>query len=486
MARLRFFITLYFFLSICLSGNTQTPDVVSTFLRQNSMKGCTFACSVREISTGKDFCAFQEDVQVTPASVMKIVTTATALEILGGDFRYATSLAYDGNIIDGTLHGNIYIVGSGDPTLGSSHFAPESKTFVNTWVKAVRDLGIREIDGAVISDESIFDTEGVSPKWLFEDLGNYYGAGSYGISVFDNQYKLLLRTVSRGKPQIIGTQPSGVVEKFHNYLVSASVRTDSCYISGAPFSGERFLYGVVPAGKNNHAIKGDIPDPPLFLARYLSDELEKNGITVKQPATCYRLLQESGKWQINDRKEFVTTYSPPLSRIIEVTNHASHNLFADALLKTIGLRYRPREGEFLSSFSKGIRVVADFWKSKGLDVSGLYLYDGSGLSPADKMSAGFLTKLLCYMANQSSESETFLNSLPLAGEEGSVRNFLKGSVLQGSAKLKSGSMSCVRAYAGYVDRGGKRYAVAFFLNQYNGSSWQAMKAMEKLIEEIFR
>ena len=176
-------------------------------------------CAIRDLSTGETLCAYQESLQITPASVLKLVTTATALELLGSDYRFPTTLAYDGHIADGTLHGNLYIIGSGDPTLGSSHFS-QSTDFLEKWENAIRSAGIRRVEGAVIADERIFDTEGISPKWVYEDLGSYYGAGSYGISVFDNLYRLTLRTVG-GKVRVVGTSPEGAVAKFHNYLRSA-------------------------------------------------------------------------------------------------------------------------------------------------------------------------------------------------------------------------------------------------------------------------
>lgn len=153
----------------------------------------------------------------------------------------------------------------------------------------------------------------------------------------------------------------------------------------------------------------------------------------------------------------MTTYSPTLKEIAGVTNHVSHNLFADALVKTVGLQYTPRKNEVISSFGRGVRVVAAHWDRKGLDVFPLRMHDGSGLAPADKVSAEFIADLLVYMATKSDYAEAFIESLPQAGIEGSVRNFLKGSGLQGKARLKSGGITGVRSYAGYITK--RRQAV---------------------------
>jgi len=418
--------------------------------------------------------------------VLKTVATATALEILGEDYRYPTTLEYDGILENGTLEGNLYIKGSGDPSLGSSHFAPGQNKFLSTWIAALQKAGIKHITGSVISDESIFDTEGVSIKWLREDMGNYYAPGSYGISIFDNMYKLSLQTGAAGtRPVLKGTEPDIPFIRFKNYLKAAPVSSDSAYIIGAPLDDVRYLYGVLPANREAYVLKGDIPDPALYLARYLTDQLQQKGIRVDGSPSCYRIEVEENRWKKGERKEIVTTYSPTLREIASVCNHVSHNLYADALVKTVGLQYKPRRNEMISSFGRGVQVVKEYWEKKGLDVFPLRMNDGSGLAPADKVSAGFMGELLVYMATESAVSDAFIASLPQAGIEGSVRNFLKGSKLQGKARLKSGGITGVRSYAGYITKDGKTYAVAVFSNNYSCSMSRMTGALEKLLLQLF-
>jgi len=417
---------------------------------------------------------------------LKTVATATALEILGEDYRYPTTLEYDGILENGTLEGNLYIKGSGDPSLGSSHFAPGQNKFLSTWIAALQKAGIKHITGSVISDESIFDTEGVSIKWLREDMGNYYAPGSYGISIFDNMYKLSLQTGAAGtRPVLKGTEPDIPFIRFKNYLKAAPVSSDSAYIIGAPLDDVRYLYGVLPANREAYVLKGDIPDPALYLARYLTDQLQQKGIRVDGSPSCYRIEVEENRWKKGERKEIVTTYSPTLREIASICNHVSHNLYADALVKTVGLQYKPRRNEMISSFGRGVQVVKEYWEKKGLDVFPLRMNDGSGLAPADKVSAGFMGELLVYMATESAVSDAFIASLPQAGIEGSVRNFLKGSKLQGKAHLKSGGITGVRSYAGYITKDGRTYAVAVFSNNYSCPMSRMTRALEKLLLQLF-
>lgn len=475
-------------LLICLHllAGAQTPAPVKWLLQAPYMRGASFSLVVKDVQEGRTVYSYDTDRLQSPASVLKTVATATALEILGEDYRYPTTLEYDGILENGTLEGNLYIKGSGDPSLGSSHFAPGQNKFLSTWIAALQKAGIKHITGSVISDESIFDTEGVSIKWLREDMGNYYAPGSYGISIFDNMYKLSLQTGAAGtRPVLKGTEPDIPFIRFKNYLKAAPVSSDSAYIIGAPLDDVRYLYGVLPANREAYVLKGDIPDPALYLARYLTDQLQQKGIRVDGSPSCYRIEVEENRWKKGERKEIVTTYSPTLREIASVCNHVSHNLYADALVKTVGLQYKPRRNEMISSFGRGVQVVKEYWEKKGLDVFPLRMNDGSGLAPADKVSVGFMGELLVYMATESAVSEAFIASLPQAGIEGSVRNFLKGSKLQGKAHLKSGGITGVRSYAGYITKDGRTYAVAVFSNNYSCPMSRMTRALEKLLLQLF-
>lgn len=473
-------------LCLHLLAGAQTPAPVKWLLQAPYMRGASFSLVVKDVQEGKTVYSYDTDRLQSPASVLKTVATATALEILGEDYRYPTTLEYDGILENGTLEGNLYIKGSGDPSLGSSHFALGQNKFLSTWIAALQKAGIKHITGSVISDESIFDTEGVSIKWLREDMGNYYAPGSYGISIFDNMYKLSLQTGAAGtRPVLKGTEPDIPFIRFKNYLKAAPVSSDSAYIIGAPLDDVRYLYGVLPANREAYVLKGDIPDPALYLARYLTDQLQQKGIRVDGSPSCYRIEVEENRWKKGERKEIVTTYSPTLREIASVCNHVSHNLYADALVKTVGLQYKPRRNEMISSFGRGVQVVKEYWEKKGLDVFPLRMNDGSGLAPADKVSAGFMGELLVYMATESAVSDAFIASLPQAGIEGSVRNFLKGSKLQGKAHLKSGGITGVRSYAGYITKDGKTYAVAVFSNNYSCPMSRMTRALEKLLLQLF-
>jgi len=469
-----------------LQAVAQIPQPFRLFMQKPALKGASVSFMVKEVHSGTILYSYEPDKEMTPASVMKTVTTATALEILGEDFRFETSVLYDGEIHDGVLNGNLYIYGSGDPTLNSSELETPKDSMLVLWTLAIKQAGIQQITGRVITDESIFDTEGVSMKWMREDIGSGYGQGSYGLNIFDNRYTLFVKTGAAGtQPTLLSTDPAMPLLQFYNYLKTSPVPSDSSYVIGLPFSNERYLYGVLRTNQSRARITGDIPDPALYLAQYVTDYLTSNGIEIENNPSCYRLLSQMGEWQQTDRKQLITTYSPPLKEIVRMTNFVSHNLFADVMLKTLGLRYQSNRPEMVSSFEKGVSMVKDYWNSKGLNTSSLWIFDGSGLAITNKVSADFLCDLYIYMAAKSGMSGSYMESLPQPGLEGTVRNMLRGSSLQGRTRLKSGSMSRVLCYGGYITQNDKQYAVAILINNYTGQQNIMRGAIEELLLAVF-
>ena len=473
------------FLLFLFPEKAYTNPAIERFLSASYMKGASISLMIKDIGSDSVIYSYDAEREVIPASVMKIVTTATALEVLGENFRYETAIMYDGEITGDTLHGNLYIRGSGDPTIGSVDMGRDRDKIICEWVKAVKDAGVHNIAGAVIADESIFDTEGISMKWMREDLGSYYGQGCYGLNVYDNRYSLFLNTGEPGNtPVINGCEPHIPSILFRNYLKTTTAKRDSSYIVGLPYSNERYLYGIIPANRSEYKLRGDIPDPALFLAQYVTQLLNDEQITVTGDPMCYRILSQEGKWVQQDKKMLITTYSPPLKEIVRITNYVSNNLYADAILKTMGLKYN--SDEVMSSFDKGIKVINKHWEEKGIKTSSLWMFDGSGLAATDKLTADFLCKLLSYMSTKSAVSKSFTESIPKAGMNGTVENMLKGSELEGKARLKSGSMSRVRSYAGYVTKDSKEYVVAIIVNNFSCQQAQMKIDIERLFLSLLK
>ncbi|MDR2474638.1 MAG: D-alanyl-D-alanine carboxypeptidase/D-alanyl-D-alanine-endopeptidase [Bacteroidales bacterium] len=470
---------LLFFLALSLHTSYQAAAQqasINRFVQTEGMETSGVAVAIVDVKTGTTVASYNPDRLLTPASVLKVVTTATALEVLGSHFQIATRLQYAGDIdIDGILHGDLYIQGGGDPTLGSEFVGLNRDDFLKTCLTALQKSGIKQVAGRIIADETCFDQAGISPKWLKEDLGNSYAAGSYGISYADNTYRLFLAPGKAGAtPDILRTEPDIPYINFSNFLEIKN--KDSAFIYGIPFHNERWLMGYIPERKTEYELKGDIPDPPFFLAASLRKMLIHSGIPVSGEATTFRRLTPTGDFQTDGRTTVCTCFSPPLTDIIRETNVKSNNLYADHLLKLIALTVNPQ-----ASFERGVDAVKKFWKSNNLDMTKVVMYDGSGLSPVNRLSPAFVTQLLAYMSEKSKYATDFYTSLPLAGKEGTVRNFLKNTRLEEKIPLKSGSMTNVQCYAGYFDKDGKRYAFCIMANDYLIPRNKLQKAIEKMM-----
>ena len=460
---------LFFFLFFCLSAFAQNP--VSVFIDNNLHRNANISISVNDLKTNKAVLTFRSGNATIPASTMKLVTTAAALELLGAGYQFTTTLQTDGSITpDSILNGNLYIHGSGDPTLGSSKLG--NAAFLTDWVTAVRKAGIRQINGDVIADATALDTEGVNPKWLWEDIGNYFAAGAYGIAYKDNTFEMELKSGAAGTtPEIIKITPSIPELTFKNYLKSTAIRFDSAYFYGAPSDNQRSIYGEIPANKPVFRIKGDIPRPGLVLARDFLWKLKSAGISVSGKAT--------DEVPSGNRKVIYTHKSPFLSEMIKEINQNSNNHYAEHLFRHLAL-----QGGKPASSTDAAKRISRFWQSKGLPVSELYQYDGSGLSPVNAVSANFLVSLLTYM-DKSKNSTIFKSSLPVAGKSGTLTNFLKNTALDGKVQAKSGTFNRVKSYAGYISSNGKQFAFAIIVNNPNASSLSATtKKMEEFLLSI--
>jgi D-alanyl-D-alanine carboxypeptidase/D-alanyl-D-alanine-endopeptidase (penicillin-binding protein 4) len=470
----KLFVLLWFAGQACLLP-AQDHSAINTFVRHPSLKYAGIGINLVDVATGKTLCSHHADLSLCPASTLKVLTTATALEMFGPEYTFSTDISYTGFInAQGTLVGDLLITGSGDPTLGSSCFHGNNhnpEAFLQQWLVAVKKSGIKTIAGNIVVVDDLYGYEGVSNRWMWGDLGNYYAAPTYGVSIFDNTYKVYFKTgVPQSTPEILYTIPEIPELVFENHLKTAANSSDSAYIYGIPFSGERRLYGTVPANKASFFIKGNIPDPGMLLAQTFAAYLKGNGINVSGDPVTARLKNSFQKEEIHP---LYTHRGNSLQEIIQVTNFHSNNHFAEHLFHKIGWDQAQAATTHVPTLAA--QRIRMFWQQKGVDMQGLFQYDGSGLSDANAISASTLTSLLVYMQKQSSYADIFYQSLPLAGKEGTVKSFLRETRLEGNARIKSGSISKIHAYAGYFEKNGKRYAFAVLVNNFTGNR-SALKA----------
>ena len=445
-----------------ISANKKSK-AIDEFVNSKVLEHGNLSFYAIDIQTGKVIDSYREESALIPASVLKILTSATALEVLGADTVLETKVLYDGKISKtGILNGNIYIQGGGDPTLGSDGISINKEEFLKDWTEKVKKAGIKSINGNIIVLDDLFGYEGIPGKWLWEDMGTSYGQGTYGISVFDNIYTLYLNTgVSGKKPEIIKTKPEIKDLVFDNQgLVMPGGKKD-IYVRGVPLENKRRIFGVVPQSKNGLTIQSDIPDPGLFLGQYFLYYLKRDNIKFNGTVKTARLTAQRPQ----NPKVIAVTKSPTIAEIVKVLLSRSDNHYTEHLYQLI-------------EKTKGVDIEK-FWEEKGIDIHSLTLRDGSGLSRGNTISSKLLVDILAYSKNNLEEL------LPVAGKDGTVAVFLKNTPLEGKVKVKSGSMSGIQSYAGYVEKNGKTYAFAIVVNHWNGERSQLRKKMEDLLNNIF-
>ncbi len=473
---------LLFFLGSNTFAQSKIENTINQFCAADNFKFATIGISVVDVANGKELAGKNASQSLIPASTLKVVTTATALSELGADFRFKTQLEYDGEITTtGLLKGNIYITGGGDPVLGSPVFKETENVneLLDIFVGAIQDAGIKEIDGRIIGDDTAFSGEIAGRAWIWEDIGNYYGAGAMGLNIHENFYYLDLKQVGSigAQPPVLNIRPWVPGLRHTNELKSAGKGTgDNAYIFGAPYHFNRFVRGTIPIGNGKFTIKGAVPDPPFLAASLLLKKLEGRGVETGNIATSILECRQNN-YALGNRKTIYLHKSPKLSAIVKRANLKSVNLYCEAILKTLGLE---KYGE--GSVDAGLRFITEFWEGRGLDLDGFFMVDGSGLSPRNAISARHLASLLGKVGRDKVLYNLFATTLPESGRSGALRNRFKGTNAIGKIRAKSGGMERVQGYVGYVvAASGKTYSFAILVNNFTGRSSVVRNQMEKLM-----
>jgi D-alanyl-D-alanine carboxypeptidase/D-alanyl-D-alanine-endopeptidase (penicillin-binding protein 4) len=450
----------------------------NSLFNDSLLKHASISAYIEDISTGEIILDHNSEEGVVPASVLKLFTTAAALELLGPDHTFKTTLAYSGSINkrNGELEGDIVIKGGGDPSLGSKNFPEYYDGFTDKWIDALKKRGIKKIDGNVITDDSYFDYQPIPAKWLWEDEGNYYGAGVFGLSVFDNTYEIHLDTYSDSTRVKISSIVPRECRIDLSSQITLSENTDMGYVFSAPYATNGWLAGTLPINRNDLVLRASINDPPLLMARLMYEKLKAAGIKISGIASTTRLLPDAHHTRLDTVS---VIQSPPLSDILEVLNHKSVNLYAEHLVKELGKVFG-HEG----STSEGIKVIYQFLNEAGLSSEGIFIVDGSGLSPANIITSKGLVSLLVHMRKSGKYFPVYYNSLALPGE-GTLRTSFSDAVFNSKLSAKSGSMTRVRSFSGYITSlSGRQMAFTIIVNNFTGASSHITSLTENLLKSI--
>lgn len=456
------------YVSICLFGfihsvvsqsvQERLDKAFQQFMTDPQMRYAIAGISVVNSESGQTLFEYNGNIGLAPASCQKLVTSATALELLGINYRYKTEIGYDGEIKDGKLMGNLHIKGYGDPTLGSWRYTGTSDTsIIKQWHKKIQDLRIKKIEGQIMVYADQWETASVPGGWPWDDMGNYYGAGAYGLNWRENQYDLVLKSGPNPGDKVMIAKMIPVLHNmiFTNELVAGKKGSgDNAYIYSAPYNDRAFIRGTIPPAQSAFTISGSMTHPGMQLGYTLAAALTDG--TGKQPG----VREQSTKKSI---QPIHVHYSPVLDSINYWFMRKSVNLYGETLVKTLAFE-KNRKG----TTEDGLEIMKDFWKTKGIDPASLRMIDGSGLSPQNRVTANSLVKVLQYARSRSWFTQ-YMAAFPEYNK----------------MKLKSGTIGGSKGFAGYhTSKEGITYTVAFIVNNYNGSANEIVRKMFLVLDEL--
>jgi serine-type D-Ala-D-Ala carboxypeptidase/endopeptidase (penicillin-binding protein 4) len=440
-----------------LSGKLATA--FQQFEKDAQLKSAIASLYVIDAKTGQLVFEKNATLGLAPASTQKVITAATAYTFLGKDFRYQTELGFTTNKNNENI---LYIKPGGDPTFGSWRWeGTKEENVIKKFVNAIASANEKTWSGLVVAANG-WNNESIPDGWIWQDIGNYYGAGAGALNWRENQFDLILSSGSSvgESVKIISTKPALYNYSFVSMATAAGRGTgDNAYIYFPIAGTQGILRGTIPVGESRFVISGAMPAPASQFAYMLSDALSKEQIHFSQtelPVTTFDSITTT-------KTILHTAYSPRLDSIVYWFNKKSINLYGEALIKTMAYQQK-RKG----ATEEGIELLKDFWKSKGIDETELNMVDGSGLSPLNRITTHAQVTIL-----QHAQKQTWYNG------------FYHSLPEYNGMKMKSGTIRGVKGFTGYhTAKDGKEYIFSFLVNNYNGSSATLVQKMYKVLDVL--
>jgi D-alanyl-D-alanine carboxypeptidase/D-alanyl-D-alanine-endopeptidase (penicillin-binding protein 4) len=405
------------------------------------------------------------EAPLIPASNMKLVTTASALEHLGADFKFQTLLVRH--------HDTLILVGDGDPTFGDAELLKRvgwtATTVYERWAAELKKAGLTHIDD-VLLDDSVFDARFTHPNWDKRNLLARYSPGVAGMMLNQGVIDFTVRPQGAGQVVSFTTSPSTRYVTVRNTCVGG--RANAVILDREPGSNQIALRGTCPNGEVQVSIT--VHDPGLYAAKALHETLDAKG-------KCYRTTSGVRARLTSDSPDpaytLLAVHETPLIRALEGANKDSFNPYAESLCKRVGFAVHGA-----GTWENGTVAAAAMLKRIGVPTDQFNLDDGSGLSRENRLSAAALCAVLRHQYHARAR-DLFLSSLAVAGEDGTLEDRFK-THLRGRVFAKSGFINGVSALSGYVKaKDGRHYAFAILMNGV-GSNFTAKQLQEAIVKAI--
>ena len=432
-----------------LSPKEQLEQNIEKMKNDPIMRVANWGFVVYDVQKKQTITGYNEYSPLIPASTTKLLSTDASMALLGGRFRWITQLEYSGTIDEsGTLNGNLFIIGSGDPSMGTGKAGAKSyNEIVAEYSAKINEAGIKRINGDIIVETAVFQDVRLElpEKIVWIEHNNYYLPVGNTSTVDPRKEKVAIKAKS-------------VFDTSRRYFY-VSPTTDKMAFT------EHF--------EANNLIT-TIPTAPALLANSL-----KTGLLNRRIPVSGRVVTRVTDPNPEERQFLAKYSSPTMVDIIYYTNQHSDNALAEALLKTVGFY---KTGNI--SLESGRETIVRHLHEKKYDFEGLSLVDGSGLSRGNKVKPISQVKFLADVMKEKYYDD-FLKSLPIAGETGTLRRMFKTSNSYGQIFAKTGTLNGVKCLAGYIKtRSGKMLTFSLLINNYLGSVDQVKKRMEQLLEPV--
>jgi serine-type D-Ala-D-Ala carboxypeptidase/endopeptidase (penicillin-binding protein 4) len=406
---------------------------------------------------------------LVPASVAKLVTVATAADAVGWDYRYTTTVRAIGPIVEGTLQGDLIVVGSGDPSIGGRG----GDDFTN-WVQAIKSAGIRRIEGRVIGDDDLIDEARPQLAWAWDDLGYTTGALFGALNLAENRSTVTVAPgPSSGAPAVLTVDPRLAFRLVTNRVATGPPGSlQLLWPEQRPGDPSLTIAGSIPAAAPATTIAVAVGNPTLWFVSALKNRLVRDGLEITGDAVDIDDVvtppsRDTGTIIYSHRSRTLAEIAQPLLK-------DSINLYAEALLR---LNTAPGVFPTNDAALDSVRKRLDAW---GISNASYQLVDGSGLSRRDAITADAVLSLLERMADPSAKSP-FVTGLPIAGVDGSLSTRMKGTPAENNVRAKTGTMSNIRTLAGYVTtRDSEHLAFVVLINNFEGTGTNANDALDAI------
>ncbi|HQZ40306.1 MAG TPA: D-alanyl-D-alanine carboxypeptidase/D-alanyl-D-alanine-endopeptidase [Vicinamibacterales bacterium] len=461
-----------------LSASEQLRADLGVVFALPSVSNAHLGALVRSLHTGDTLFAMNERRMLVPASNQKLLTAAVAARTLGWDYRYTTRLLATGKIdANGTLDGDLIVVGGGDPTINPRH--PLRWAVLDDWAARVAARGVRIIGGHLIGDDSAFAEPGWGSGWSWEDLVTGYGAPIGALQYHEDEVELMIGPgIATGTPAIIAMSPYGSGLLLDNQAITVAAN-QATRITTDRVPGTIFLTvrGQVALGSTPRATEAAVENPTRLFMNAFREALSRKGIVVAGSALD---IDEAPSAPDTSKAEvWVEDRSAPLYEIVDVLLKWSRNEYAETLLWSLSPPGAP------ASEAAGLAVLRAALPSLGVEAGSFSAFDGSGLSRYDMVSADALVRLLTTIWHDPPLLGPFRSALPVAGVSGSLEHRMKGTAAEGRVWAKTGSMFNIRTVSGYVlTADSEMLAFSFLANNYTVPSAEIDAIMDTAMTRL--